>query len=42
VRFSSHTSVGKTSMCNSIDSTRAVRLTNELERDIAGFFWKGQ
>lgn len=22
-------------------STRAVRLTNELERDIAGFFWKG-
>jgi len=24
-----------------IDSTKAVRLTNELERDIAGFFWKG-
>jgi Tol biopolymer transport system component len=24
-----------------IGSTKAVRLTNELERDIAGFFWKG-
>ncbi|PIO49152.1 MAG: S9 family peptidase [[Chlorobium] sp. 445] len=24
-----------------LGSTRAVRLTNELERDIAGFFWKG-